>query len=234
MNRNSLTDTVSRAFHGASRVTINEVKDDPKWQEASADFFNSDNRKGVERVQAYGFSSVPLPRDKSEQGKGGDARDGEKPKGPAAEAIALFMGGQRNHPVIIAVDDRRHRPRGLEPGENAQYDDQGQMMYLKRDGAYILSGKKISMRHVSKEKQGEGEKGKGYKHEGENPSAEIIVSNGNIKFMIGGKVLGEVSDEGFVIGGGHDDVKKRRVFRRTDIDDAGNTPETYAKKGWAV
>ncbi len=56
---------------------------------------------------------------------------------------------------------------GLKPGENAQYDDQGQMTLLRRAGLFMLSldskdkdGKTverfISMRHVEKKKQDRG------------------------------------------------------------------------------
>jgi hypothetical protein len=109
-------------------------------QEMAFDAMNSEGRKAVERVQSFGFSSVPLPRDEGDdKGGGGGGGDTEQAKGPAAEGIALFLGGQRNHPVVIGVDDRRHRPMGMKPGENAQYDDQGQMTLLRRAGLFLLS-----------------------------------------------------------------------------------------------
>jgi hypothetical protein len=139
MNRNSLTEMSGRIMHMASRVTLNVGDDLKMMQEMFIDGMNSDMRKAVERIQSFGFSSVPLPRD--EEGKQKDASIGgvEQPKGPAAEGIALFLGGQRNHPVVIGVDDRRHRPMGMKPGENAQYDDQGQMTLLRRAGLFLLS-----------------------------------------------------------------------------------------------
>ena len=65
----------------------------------------------VERFQNYGFTSVPLP---------------------GAEAIIGFIGGSRSHGVAVAADDRRHRKRGLQPGESAQYSDEGDFVHLKR------------------------------------------------------------------------------------------------------
>jgi phage gp45-like len=177
MNRNSLIETAGRAMHVAVRFTLNKAVDDPMMQIMNFDGMNSEGRNAVERVQGYGMTSMPLPRDEQEGGQqqegggnggGGVGGDGEKAKGPAAEGIALFLGGQRNHPVVIAVDDRRHRPMGLKPGENAQYDDQGQMTLLRRNGLYLLSldteekgkdGKSqktermVSLRHVEKKKQ---------------------------------------------------------------------------------
>src|SRR5262245_14541517 len=128
MNRNTLTEISGRAMHQAVRFTLNQADDNPMMQTLHFDGMNSDGRNGVpvERMQAFGFSSSPLPRDEQQQsqsGGSGTGGDGEQMKGPAAEGIALFLGGQRNHPVIIALDDRRHRPMGLKPGENAQYDD---------------------------------------------------------------------------------------------------------------
>ena len=55
---------------------------------------------GAERFQQYGFSSVPLE---------------------GAEAVTLFPNGNRAHPLVVAVDDRRHRPTGLPPGTTCVY-----------------------------------------------------------------------------------------------------------------
>jgi hypothetical protein len=139
MNRNSLTEMSGRIMHMAARVTLNVGDDLKMMQEMFIDGMNSDMRKAVERIQSFGFSSVPLPRDEPEKQQPGSIGGIEQPKGPAAEGIALFLGGQRNHPVIIGIDDRRHRPMGMKPGENAQYDDQGQMTLLRRAGLFLLS-----------------------------------------------------------------------------------------------
>jgi hypothetical protein len=98
----------------------------------------------------------------------------------SAEAFMSFMGGNRSFPVASVMDDRRHRPMGLKPGENAQYDDIGQMTLMRRNGLFLLSldsedesqsqsggaspkaegssgGQKVermaSLRHVEKKKQ---------------------------------------------------------------------------------
>ena len=57
----------------------------------------------------------------------------------SAEAFIGFQGGNRSFPVAYLMDDRRHRPMGLKPGENAQYDDIGQMTLMRRNGTYVLS-----------------------------------------------------------------------------------------------
>ena len=186
MNRNSLLETAGRSMHQAVRLTLNKaINDNPLMQEMGFAGMFGDGRGIVERIQAFGFSSVPLGPSKSQGGDqggqggigsqsaegraaggggGGGGSGGGQGQEESAEGIAVFLGGQRNHPVVIAVDDRRHRPMGLKPGENAQYDDAHQMTLMRRDGLYLLSndnedaeGKKpermVSLRHVEKKKQ---------------------------------------------------------------------------------
>jgi phage gp45-like len=183
MHRNSLVELSGRAMHQAVRLKMKGMaNDNPMMQEMNFGGMANDIRNLVERVQAFGFSSVPLPPKGGSQdsqggaggsvgveaqaagggsGGAGGAGGGEE---EAPEGIALFLGGQRNHPVVIGVDDRRHRPMGLKPGENSQYDDIGQMTLMRRNGLYLLStdnedgeGKKadrmVSLRHVEKKKQ---------------------------------------------------------------------------------
>lgn len=64
----------------------------------------------AERVQQYGFSSVPIA---------------------GAEAVFLSVGGDRGHSVVVATDDRRHRPKGLEGGEVCLYTSEGDRLYFK-------------------------------------------------------------------------------------------------------
>jgi phage gp45-like len=190
MHRNSLTEMSGRAIHQAVRMTLKgKANDNPMMQEMDFGGMIAEGRKLVERIQAFGVSSVPLPAIAKKAlaaaggggaagksgpqagtfaaGGGGGGGDGGAAGGgqeEAPEGIAVFLGGQRNHPVVIAVDDRRHRPMGMKPGESAQYDNIGQMTLLRRNGTYLLStdnedqdGKKeermVSLRHVEKKKQ---------------------------------------------------------------------------------
>jgi len=70
----------------------------------------------VERFQEYGFTSHPHP---------------------GAEAVLAAVGGDRAHCLVIGVEDRRYRLRGLAGGEAALYDDQGQVVHLTRNGIVI-------------------------------------------------------------------------------------------------
>jgi hypothetical protein len=142
MNRNSLSEMSGRVMHQIVRLSLNKGNDNPMMQEMSFDGMVKEGRKIVERMQSFGMSSIPLPRDEQEGGgKGGGGGGGGMAnlKGAAAEGIALLMGGQRNHPVVIAVDDRRHRPMGMKPGESFQYDHQGQGTLIRNAATFIMS-----------------------------------------------------------------------------------------------
>jgi phage gp45-like len=184
MHRNSLVEMSGRAMHQAVRMKLGsgmKINDNPMMQELDFGGMISEGRKLVERIQGFGNSSVPLPpivkKALAAAGGGGKAVEAQAAGGgggggggagggeeEAAEGIAVFIGGQRNHPVVIGVDDRRHRPMGMKPGESAQYDDAGQMTLIRRNGTYLLStdtedqdGNKpermVSLRHVEKDKQ---------------------------------------------------------------------------------
>jgi len=125
-------------MHQMVRLSLNKGNDNPMMQEMSFDGMVKEGRKIVERMQSFGMSSIPLPRDDDKGGGGGGGGAGNQ-KGPAAEGIAVFLGGQRNHPVVIAVDDRRHRPMGMKPGESFQYDHQGQGTLIRKAATFIMS-----------------------------------------------------------------------------------------------
>jgi len=90
---------------------VNRVDDSTYIQTMQIDFGNDELRDDVARVQSYGFTSVPLE---------------------GAEAITLFPGGNRANGIVIAVEDRRYRIKGLEGGEVAIYTDEGDQIYFKR------------------------------------------------------------------------------------------------------
>lgn len=104
--RTQLTNVVARAV-------VKLVNDGKKMQILQLELLEDETRDDCERVQNYGFTSVP--------------EDG-------AEAVALFPGGGRDHGLVIAVDDRRYRLKGLAKGEVAVYDKQGSKIVLKSNG----------------------------------------------------------------------------------------------------
>lgn len=76
----------------------------------------------AERFQQYGFTSRPQN---------------------GAEVLIVNVGADSAHPVVIAVDDRRYRVKGLAAGEVCIYDDLGQRITLYRDRIEIEAPKVV-------------------------------------------------------------------------------------------
>lgn len=104
------------------RVTL--VDDTRKLQALQVSLLGdgNDTPDDIERFQQYGFTSKPFAK---------------------AEAVVLFPGGDRSHGLCVAVGDRRYRLTGLVDGEVALYDDQNQVVHIKRDGIYIVSAQQV-------------------------------------------------------------------------------------------
>ena len=100
----------NRIAHLVARAVVRIVTDGGQLQTLQIDALDGETREGVERMQSYGFTSVPL--------------DG-------AEAVVLFVGGRRDHGLAVAVDDRRYRPTGLQAGEVCIYNKDGPAVLLK-------------------------------------------------------------------------------------------------------
>lgn len=105
-----------RLINMVAAAIIRRVEDGVKIQEVQVDLLADETATGLQRLQEYGFTSVPL--------------DG-------ATALALFLGGNRDHGVVIATDDGRHRPSGLAAGDVAAYDSRGQTIKLTATGIEI-------------------------------------------------------------------------------------------------
>lgn len=103
----------TRLANLVSRAVVRRVDDSTKMQSLQVTLLADETRDGVERVQNYGFTSVPQA---------------------GAEAVTVFVSGYRDHGLVVAVDDRRYRLTGLEAGEVAIYTDEGDKVVLKRGG----------------------------------------------------------------------------------------------------
>lgn len=126
-----ILDTINRAVAplrhrvmlAIGRCVLQATKDDKGMQTARLSLLASEEREGVERMQEYGFTSRPL--------------DG-------CEGVAVFVGGDRGHGVVVATDDRRHRKRGLQKGETAMYTDEGDYVLMKRGRIIeVVAGSKL-------------------------------------------------------------------------------------------
>lgn len=99
-----------------ARGVLAIVDDATKLQGVQVKLLSGEVRT-MERFQNYGFSSHPHP---------------------GAEVVAVFCGGNRDHGLAIAIDDRRYRIKNLQPGEVAISDDLGHEIRLTRTGISIL------------------------------------------------------------------------------------------------
>lgn len=79
----------------------------------------------VEKVQPYGFSSVPLP---------------------GAEVVFIAPGGLRENAVAIVADDRRYRFKGMKSGEVVLYTDEGDFIRFHRGRRIeVVSGTQVDV-----------------------------------------------------------------------------------------
>ncbi|OYZ03506.1 MAG: hypothetical protein B7Y42_00575 [Polaromonas sp. 28-63-22] len=108
-----------------SRAVVSLVNDAFKMQALQVTLQADQTPDDAEHFQHYGYTSVPLP---------------------GAEGIALAVGGSSGHIVVINVDDRRYRIKGLAAGEVCLYDDQGQRVHLTRAGIVVKgAGKPVTI-----------------------------------------------------------------------------------------
>jgi len=176
--RSTLTNAARQARMGTARATVREFDDDHLMQEIKqADVYHSESPTSFERFQPVGMTAFPIKQQEDPNQKKGQkkpAANGEtgdwnhdQPTGPAAEAVMMYLNGQRSHPIAF-VDDRRVRPYEMSEGEGANYAPDGseQMVLFKGNGTYVISldGKSVkdpkenatrfaSLRHVNKKMQ---------------------------------------------------------------------------------
>lgn len=96
-----------------ARAVVQVVNDSAKLQSVQLGVLDGEDIDDGERFQQYGFTSVPMP---------------------GAEAVVVFPAGDRGHPLVVAVDDRRYRLTGLTGGEVAIYHKDGAKVLLKDGG----------------------------------------------------------------------------------------------------
>jgi phage baseplate assembly protein V len=93
------------------RALIEAVTDSGDLQTIKVQTAHGESVEGLQRVGSYGFAVNP---------KAG------------AEAVILSLGGNREHSIVIACEDRRYRLKSLAEGEVALYTDEGDKILLKR------------------------------------------------------------------------------------------------------
>jgi len=114
-----------RLANAIARAVVNAIDDETKIQTLRIEAHKGEDIDDAERFQNYGFTSAPLP---------------------GAEAIAVFPNGDRAHPLVVAVDDRRYRFKGMLPGEVAVYtDESGHTIQLLRGKKTVMGADDIRL-----------------------------------------------------------------------------------------
>lgn len=161
--KRALDPMMRRVMLSIGRAVIELINDATKMQSAQVSLLDDEVRDNVEHFQSFGFTSVP------EAG---------------AEGVALSVAGNRDHVILVAVDDRRYRKLGLLTGESCVYDKWGNFILLKQSGIEIVHTAKLTI------------------------TAPLVQINGNLQVsgtMAGGgnaTVGGSFTATGDVVGGG--------------------------------
>lgn len=119
--RATARDSERRGLLGFARGVVRAVSARPgqaKLQHLDIEALAGETHDGAEHMEPYGLTARPHA---------------------GAEAVIAFAGGNRAHPLILAVADRKYRLQGLADGEVALYDDLGQTVRLTRSGIAITA-----------------------------------------------------------------------------------------------
>lgn len=118
-----------RIMNMFSRGVVLEINDSAGIQRVKASLYADEIQSKLERIQNYGFTSNPQ-------------------KG--SEAIVLFHSGNRDHGVVLAIDDRRFRVKNLQEGEVAFYSDEGDTIIFKRGNKMEITTKELTVNAADK------------------------------------------------------------------------------------
>lgn len=116
--RHVLRPMANRIASTVARGVVQLVNNSTKMQLVQLGVTVGETIDGAEHFQPYGFFSVPFA---------------------GAEAVALFPNGDRSHPLVVVVADRRYRPTDGDPGEVGLATDEGDEIRLARGHAIQLS-----------------------------------------------------------------------------------------------
>lgn len=118
----------TRIANTVARAVVQYVDNSTKMQILQLGVLEGETVDDCEHFQGYGFMSVPLP---------------------GSEAVVLFPNGDRSHPLVVGVDDRRHRPTDWDEGDTGLYNSAGSVVRLKANGdieVNPVSGGKVYIR----------------------------------------------------------------------------------------
>lgn len=107
----SLSELMRRIRMMLAHAVVRGMEEDAGLRRLNVSILRDEVKAGVPHYEPYGVSSRPHT---------------------GAEALLVFIGGNRDNAAALCVSDRRHRPKDLEPGEVVVFDDQGQEVRIKR------------------------------------------------------------------------------------------------------
>ena len=113
----------SRLNMNASRGVLTNINDATSIQEVQVKGFAGEKFDKVQRFQQFGFSSVP--------------EDGD--------VIILCPQGLRDRAIVICVQDTKHRPKRLKPGDSVMYDAHKNIIKLDENGISVTTEKNITV-----------------------------------------------------------------------------------------
>jgi phage baseplate assembly protein V len=111
--RHLLRPLAARVANLEARGVVQLVDDSTEMQLLQLGVLDGETIDDAEHYQPYGLTSVPLP---------------------GAEAVVVFPNGDRSHPLVVTVADRRHRPTGGDPGDVTLHQHTGAKVILKASG----------------------------------------------------------------------------------------------------
>ncbi len=116
-----------RMLIGRGRITTgNDTGAVQQLQVQLAGVETGDNRP---RVAEFGFTSMP-------------------PAG--ADAVVVFLSGDRSAGVVVATNHQQSRPRGMKPGETMVYSQDGKCVYFSDAGIVVdAKGQPVTVQNAS-------------------------------------------------------------------------------------
>jgi len=108
----------NRVANSIARGVVELVDNSTKLQLVQLGVLAGETIDRAEHHQPYGFASVPLA---------------------GAEAVVVFPSGDRGHPLVVSVSDRRYRPTDGEPGQVTIHNHNGATVTITADGDVIAT-----------------------------------------------------------------------------------------------
>jgi len=93
------------------RGVVEGTDDTTGLQTHTVSLLAHESKANVERFQQYGVSTVPQP---------------------GSEVVCVFPNGNREHGIIVSVENRASRLPRMDPGEVSLYSDEGDAIALRR------------------------------------------------------------------------------------------------------